>query len=218
MPVPSAAQLQAALDQYARTQAVKAVEDAVVGGGGMLRWGTVTGVAPLDVRLHGDSSALGYSPPLLGQVSQVGERVLCAVWSRQVVVLGSTAPPPARYDDGWTDSGWYNASFYTPNGFAQSSGGDKLQVREIGNDVRLRGSFRRTAAGGGFGNGCLVGLPQSPQTQHVGIAQWESGARCDLVIYAGDTEVVPDIIASSGTFGVGWVRIGAGAGYTLDPW
>lgn len=112
---------------------------------------------------------------------------------------------------------WTLASFYTPNNFAQWTGPDKAQWRQVGNRIEIRGAGRQTISGSNFGNGILVGMPQAPQTQLVGWAQWQTGGFAALVIYAGDTEIVADSIGSRGTFGVGWIRFSNGAGYNLTP-
>lgn len=51
------------------------------------RWATVTQVSPLRVKLDGDTDALAVTPGALVQVA-VGDRVLCLLSGRQVIVLG----------------------------------------------------------------------------------------------------------------------------------
>lgn len=199
--------LLAGIDTYVDARVRAAISEGRV----QPTYGTITSVSPVGVRLDGETAVLEYAPPCL-YAPTMGDRVWCLVWGTQIVIVGPVGGPTI------TSPAWELCSFYSPNGFAQSSGSDKAQERQNGDRYEFRGSFRRTAAGGGFGNGIFVGVPQSPQTQHVGIAQWQSGARCDLIIAAGTTEVVADITASSGTFGVGWVRVQHGAGYWTTPW
>lgn len=174
--------------------------------------GTITAASPVRVQLDGDTAPVGYSPPCL-YTPALNERVLVLAWGSQIAIVGPASGPAPTPEPSWAA-----CSFYTANGFTQVSGTDKAQEREVGGFVGIRGAFQQTTAGGNFGNGILVGLPQSPVTQMVGWGQWQTGGRAALIIAAGDTEVVADITASSGTFGAGWVRISGGAGYWTTPW
>ena len=53
------------------------------------RFGTVTQVSPLRVRLDGDTDPLAYAPPSLSVNLKVSDRVWCATYGRQVVVVGA---------------------------------------------------------------------------------------------------------------------------------
>lgn len=62
------------------------------------RWGTVTAVSPLQVRLDGDAVPLASRPDSLVDRLTVGQRVWCQIYRRRVLVLGSACQPQ---DYGW---------------------------------------------------------------------------------------------------------------------
>lgn len=65
----------------------------VPGPGMVTRWGAVTGVAPLRVRLDGDTDPLAITPDSLIPALTVGDRVLCLRTGRQLVILGPHRRP-----------------------------------------------------------------------------------------------------------------------------
>lgn len=56
-------------------------------GRAWFRWGTVTAVGPLRVRLDGEVDPLDMTPDSLAVVA-VGDRVWCQIADRRLVVLG----------------------------------------------------------------------------------------------------------------------------------
>lgn len=77
------------------------VEDlqASLGGQVVLRWGTVTGVGPLRVRLDADTDPMAMTPNTLVAGLEVGDRVHVALQNRRATILGKGGgipAPPAR--------------------------------------------------------------------------------------------------------------------------
>lgn len=62
------------------------------------RWGTVTAVSPLQVKLDGDAAPLASRPDTLVDRLTVGQRVWCQIYRRRVLVLGSARQ---LQDYGW---------------------------------------------------------------------------------------------------------------------
>lgn len=67
-----------------------------------LRWGVVTAVSPLAVRLDGDTDPLAGSPSTLVGSSRVGDRVQLAIQNRRATIIGAASSG---------DTGWYNLPY-----------------------------------------------------------------------------------------------------------
>lgn len=65
--------------------------------GSSWRWGTVTQVSPLRVKLDGDSAALAVTPDSLVPISATNGRVWCQLVARKVIIHGCAIPVNARY-------------------------------------------------------------------------------------------------------------------------
>lgn len=116
---------------------MSALDDLLGGGDAPLatsntyRWGTVTGVDPLRVRLDGDMDAVGSTPVALC-LTPLGARVWVQLYGRQLVILGAAQEATTWREitpaNGWTVSG-------------------ELSVGRSAGIAYLRGAVRRTAGG-----------------------------------------------------------------------
>lgn len=103
------------------------------------RWGSVTGVGPLRIKLDGDSSPLPYSPDSLASGLVVGDRVWVQnKYSRLIVIGRSNA-------SGHTDSGWFDIA--PAYGFASDTEFPMRGRRFSTGQVSLEGRFVYTGSG-----------------------------------------------------------------------
>lgn len=88
------------------------------------KWGTVTSVSPLRVKLDGDTVALPVKPSLLVSPAAlaVGDRVRCELANRRLIVYGLR-------DDG--DTGWVDVAPY----FLEATSAD---IKRVGSTGMLR--------------------------------------------------------------------------------
>lgn len=95
------------------------------------RWGTVTAVGPLRVRLDGDSTALPVTPSSMVGGLRTGDRVWCVLSGLQLIILGvhgGQAVPPTVAGSLWStattlpDGAWTQIVFTS----SQLSGGVAL--------------------------------------------------------------------------------------------
>jgi hypothetical protein len=75
-------------------------------------WGTVTGTAPLRVKIDGDSESLPITPKALCPCT-VGDRVYCQIRRRRLLILGASKAG----DSGWGDLALTDSNFeaYAPS-------------------------------------------------------------------------------------------------------
>lgn len=104
------------------------------------RWGTITQLSPLRVKLDGDDTALPVTPSTLVRGLVVGSRVWCALVGRQLVIVGSyggdPVPPPVRASLWGSTTGlaygvWTRLDFASSSlagGITLDSGGLKVPV------------------------------------------------------------------------------------------
>jgi len=113
------------------------------GPGDSWRWGTVTQVSPLRIRLDGDAAALDTTPDTLASVT-LGERVWCQIVRRRVVVHGVSA--------GLTPPGIWAAYTCTVSGLTMGASTVDASHSRIGDTVNatiqlvLGAGFSFTAA------------------------------------------------------------------------
>ena len=82
------------------------------------RWATITTLAPLRIRLDGDSEPLLSTPDAITPV-RLGDRVLVHIYHRSATIIGvaggyqpdpPTPPPPPPDNSIWVNGKWYPAS------------------------------------------------------------------------------------------------------------
>jgi hypothetical protein len=137
------------------------------------RFGTVTAVGPLQVRLDGDSAPVSVAPVPLCQCA-INDRVYCQLHGRQLVVLG-VVYVPGLYDT-WTDAALLNA---------WTNYGGSYQIAAFRRDAAV-GSAELTGLikhATGTQTGVLMNLPLAvrPTRVHIFITQSYVGqARVDV--------------------------------------
>ena len=145
------------------------------------RWGTVTQVGPVQVRLDGDTAPLLVVPDVLGSVS-VGQRVYCHRNGHRLVVIPDTSGAWAAYTP-------------TLSGITLGNGALTARWSRHGRTVHCTGRITLGSTSSVTGN-VAVGLPTSVSTGFNTIYA-TLGTGMAAKSGAGTVEIVTATIASS---------------------
>lgn len=168
------------------------------------RYGTITSVSPLRVRLDGDANPVAYAPPCLYKPA-LNDRVLCVVWETQLAILGPVSGGPA-YEPAITNTGWVTCSLADATRWNFTGvGTDKAQWFRERDEVSVRGVVRATTLAYDWG---IVLVPYSQwyadNPQPVGEAiNYTSGGTASLFLNAFGELYIPSALYTSKTWADG---------------